>query len=451
MAGVTPGWGPKQRRPQGTQPFPAALLHRLDLQIAISLYCKPIASRICPRNRCHLKRQLLLFILLSAVAGSAQTASPAISWKPSFLTGDQLFPSFILATSAIPPRENTNPYYLGDPDGLVGVELVNPSPNTRVKVNVKIDRLESAGVFEGVLEIRNQRYEVFPKILYRYDLLPRFHQLVPANVTVSLYLNGRLAGTRTSVVRIHSINDCLRGFREPDGKLRTLPWMFAAYVNENHPAIDQILSDALDTKLVNRFVGYQKGTDEVYQQVFAIWDVFQRRGFRYSGITITPTSGVNRSITSQAVRLVDDSLRTSQANCIDGSVLFASVLRRVGIDPFLVLIPHHAFLGFYLDQEHKTTNFLETTRMGAVDLDQASAAESGLDGAFNERAKDTVSYKSFVSAVRYGLDEYTKNKDKLLNPGGDVNYRLIDIARERKRGIIPIAADDTTPIPLKQR
>ena len=58
-------------------------------------------------------------------------------------------------------------------------------------------------------------------------------------------------------------------------------------------------------------------------------------------------------------------------------MLFASeVLRRVGIDPFLVLIPHHAFLGFYLEREHKTTNFLETTRMGVVDLDQSAAGDT---------------------------------------------------------------------------
>ncbi len=396
-----------------------------------------------------MKRQILVLIVLSAAAGSAQTGVPGISWKPSFLTADQLFPSYILATSARPQRENPNPYYLGDPDGLIGVEVLNPAANTHVKVIVKIDRLESSGTFDGVLETRNQRYEVFPKILYRYDILPRFHQLVPANVTVSLYLNGRLVGQHINVVRIHSINDCLRAYEEPDGKLLTLPWMFAAYVNENHPAIDQILSDALDTKIVNAFVGYQKGTDEVYKQIFAIWDVFQRRGFRYSTIAINPTTGTNRHISSQAVRLVDDSLRTSQANCIDGSVLFASVLRKVGIDPFLVLIPHHAFLGFFEQREHKTTNFLETTRMGSVDLDATPDSDPHLEGLATE--KDHASYISFVSAVRYGRAEWAKYEFKLLNPGNDVNYRLVDIARERQNGIIPIAVEDPAPIVVKQR
>jgi hypothetical protein len=232
--------------------------------------------------------------------------------------------------------------------------------------------------------------------------------------------------------------------------------MYAAYVNENHRAIDRVLSDALDTRLINRFVGYlgARGAIEVYQQVFAIWDDFQRRGFRYSTIHTTPTTGTDRSLFSQTVRLVDDSLRTSQANCVDGSVLFASVLRRVGIDPFLVLIPHHAFLGFYLEKEHKTTGFLETTRMGSVDLDRSTGGDAAggvLSGVTGDRAKDSASYKSFVSAVRCGLEEYTKNKARLLNPGDDVNYRLVDIAQARKAGIIPIAVDSASTIPVKQR
>ena len=59
-----------------------------------------------------------------------------------------------------------------------------------------------------------------------------------------------------------------------------MTWMFAAYVNENHPLIDPILREALDTGIVNAFDGYQAGDeDDVYAQVFAVWNVIQRRGF----------------------------------------------------------------------------------------------------------------------------------------------------------------------------
>jgi len=403
-----------------------------------------------------LKRRQLLLTLASAVAAKAQATRPANPWKASFLMGDQIFPSYILATSTLQERASTNPLYLGDPDGLIGAVTTNPGANTRVKLEVKIDRLSANGTYQGVLPNKGEKYAIFPKIRYPYEVVARFDQIVPANVTLNLYLNGKHEGQRTSVVRVHSISDCVHAVRTADGKLRNMPWMYAAYVNENHPAIDQILSDALDTKLINRFVGYlgSKGTREVYQQVFAVWDVFQRRGFRYSTIHTTPTSGADRNLYAQTVRLVDDSLKTSQANCMDGSVLFASVLRRVGIDPFLVLIPNHAFLGFYLDKEHKTTSFLETTRMGTIDLDQAIGNDTtgrALESIASERARDTASYKSFVSAVRVGLEEYAQHREKLVAPGDAPNYRLVDIARARQSGIMPIALETSAPIAPKSR
>lgn len=395
-----------------------------------------------------LKRTVLLLLLPFCAA--AQASKPAVTWNTRFVTGDQLFPSYILATSAIPPRTSRPANYLGDPDGLIGVVILNPAGKTRVRVSVKIDRLDAAGAVEGILEAKDEKYYVFPKIVYRYDLLPKFHQLVPANVTVTLSIDGKPAGQRTGTLRVHSISDCLHGYRLPDGKIRNMPWMFAAYVNENHPAIEEILKEALDSKVINRFVAYQKGPDEVLKQVFAIWDVFQRRGFRYSTISTTVTSGTKTAVISQTVRLVDDSLRSAQANCVDGSVLFASVLRRMGIDPFIVLLPHHAFLGFYLDADHKTTRFLETTRMGSVDLNELKD-DSGAGVAVSEKTKDSASYKSFVSAVNYGQMEYNKIKEKLQDPGGDANYQVIDIAKERKRGVIPITEDDSAPVASKSR
>ena len=43
------------------------------------------------------------------------------------------------------------------------------------------------------------------------------------------------------------------------------------------------------------------------------------------------------------------------ANCIDGSVLIASVLQRIGLRSFLVLVPGHAFVGFYTRRRRPRT------------------------------------------------------------------------------------------------
>ena len=51
---------------------------------------------------------------------------------------------------------------------------------------------------------------------------------------------------------------------------------------------------------------------------------------------------------------------------MDGSVLFASVLRQIGIEPLLVLVPGHMFVGFALDQAGSQVEYLETTMIGNV-------------------------------------------------------------------------------------
>ena len=48
-------------------------------------------------------------------------------------------------------------------------------------------------------------------------------------------------------------------------------FFFAAYVNEENPMIDQLLREALNTRIVNRFLGYQsKAKGAVDKQVYAL-------------------------------------------------------------------------------------------------------------------------------------------------------------------------------------
>jgi hypothetical protein len=83
--------------------------------------------------------------------------------------------------------------------------------------------------------------------------------------------------------------------------------------------------------------------DEVMMQVFAIWNVLQRKGIKYSDISSTTPS---KFVVSQTVRFLDQSIDATQANCVDGSVLMASILQKIGINSHLVMVPGHCFLAF---------------------------------------------------------------------------------------------------------
>jgi len=386
---------------------------------------------------------LLIALTLCAAVNSARAVAPGPEWKLLLTMGDQLFPSYVVATATMPAGNTAeqNPYFLGDRRGLWGISLANPAANTRIRLEVRIDQLYAAGTYNGVLPEHHKIYEVFPKIQYRYDLLVKNRQLIPANVVFKLYLNDKYIGQGVKTIQVHSINDCPGFYTDTRSQTHNITWMFAAYVNEDHPWIDQLLREALNTKVVNSFGGYQRPPAEVYKQVFAVWDAFQRKGFRYSSIIVTPTTGTQIRVVSQTVRFLDQAVTTSQANCVDGSVLFASVLRKIGIDPFLIEIPHHMFLGFYLDKQHRQPSYLETTMMGLTDLSQypeEDAVARTVSSNLGQATKNQASYKAFIKAVQVGTDKFKKNKES-IEKHENPRSQIIDIAQARKMGVLPIA------------
>ena len=65
------------------------------------------------------------------------------------------------------------------------------------------------------------------------------------------------------------------------------------------------------------------------------------------------TSLSSNVVYTQRVRTLDDALESSQINCVDGSVLLASLMKAININPILVRIPGHMFVGYYTDKSHK--------------------------------------------------------------------------------------------------
>jgi hypothetical protein len=206
-------------------------------------------------------------------------------------------------------------------------------------------------------------------------------------------------------------------------------------VNENHPWIDGLLKEALQTGLVDSFTGYQSGdTDVVMAQVFAIWHTLQRRGIKYSDITTNPGS---KKVYSQTVRLVEDTVEATQANCVDGSVLMASILRKIGLNVHLVMVPGHCYLAFDTDADGNETVGLETTMLGNDNLkplkEVKKLPEKALKKEFN------ASLKTFQSALEVGTEDFENNAEK-FDAEDELDYQLVPISEAREFGIMPLAS-----------
>lgn len=388
-----------------------------------------------------MKKLFLSLLLLLLILPSLAYSQESISWKPEIEMDNQIFPSYLLAKATKPiDTESEDPYYIGDVNGTIGVSITNPSKNSKIKVSIQVDPIIDLQEFDVTLPEEGQKYEIFPEIIWNWNSLRQVRQPIIANATFSLSVNGVVVESKNVVVNIRSINEAVTAYkyRESD-EWEDTSWLFAAYVDEDNPWIDQLLREALNTGIVQQFDGYQSGREEqVYRQVYAIWNVLQRRGFTYSNIT--DSSLFSDKVRSQYVRFFKDSVRTSQANCVDGSVLFVSILRRIGIKGYLVLIPGHCFVLIDKDQGDEPDFFgLETTAMGAINLSKF-VDDGSLSDLLGSMSKNEASWNTFVHAVDTGNKTYRDNESKINSQDTKyIQYQLIDIEQARQDKILPIS------------
>ena len=259
------------------------------------------------------------------------------------------------------------------------------------------------------------------------------NQAEPISVAITVEMNGKELGQRVCTFSVRSINECLLGYVTGGTKFHDTGIFFAAYVNEENPMIDQLLREALNTRIVNRFLGYQGSPEAVDNQVYALWNVLQKRKFRYSSVSNTSLS--SNVVFSQRVRTFDDALESSQINCVDGSVLFASLLRAINIEPILVRTPGHMFVGYYTDASHKDMKFLETTMIGDVDLDDFFPDEQ-LDSTMVGKTQNQMSRITFEKSKEYASKKYRDNEKGIHS--GRLNYMFLEISKDVRRKIQPI-------------
>jgi hypothetical protein len=74
---------------------------------------------------------------------------------------------------------------------------------------------------------------------------------------------------------------------------------------------------------------------------------------------------------TQRTRLPRESLAQKSANCIDGTVLLTSLLEGASLNPAVVLVPDHAFVGWETWDGSGEWSYLETTMIGSAEFETA--------------------------------------------------------------------------------
>lgn len=324
-------------------------------------------------------------------------------WAPVSYFDGQLFPSSIICMSTYKGQLTPILEAISRP---LGFRLVSKASNIPLHWEIEcvekkyFDKVSGTVVFQtGGGEV-----DVQPEIPWNYETLGNQVSNAPINVFFRIYDDDGNKEEKTIPIYIRSINDCITNYKD-----QALDFLFTGYVQEQHPEIDKILKQALDTKMIQAIEGYQGGEGVLDMQVAAIWRVLHDRGFQYS--SITNTTGNNNDIFSQEVRTFNNSLKTSQANCVDGTIVFASILRKIGVHTVLVLVPGHCFLGYYTNDDRTRIHYLETTLLSETNY-YVNKQKMNLGSAKTPAAK-TAAYKAlFIQALAYGNMEFDEHKAK---------------------------------------
>lgn len=332
----------------------------------------------------------------------------ALEWEIVMPFEKTIFPSVVIGMRSFLDEKDNKPSEIGDPIGMIGVEITAPRNDFAVKVTVEGTDYFKTSTIKAVLPKKGKSYTVSPYLRYEVSKLIRHKQrgFDTAHVIVTTE-DGEYDDSMRFEVR--SVNDCVLGITH-DGEFLNTRFLFSSYVNENNPLLDKILGHALKSKYVDAFIGYQGTRADVIKQAKAIYNSLQDMGFKYS--SITQASGTTKNIATQHVRFVGEALATSQANCIDGTVIFASIFMKLGLNPVIITVPGHAYVGVYKSSS-SDLEFLvpiETTVMGNSTFEYANKiAQKNLD----EHLKD------FADSDKEG-------------------YQIIDVRELRKGGIDPI-------------
>lgn len=204
-----------------------------------------------------------------------------------------------------------------------------------------------------------------------------------------------------------------------------LPQSIASFVTPNHPAINDLVRTTADVlKLLagsSVLSAYQSGDGlAVRQQIAAVFAAIHQRGIVYRGM---PAS---YEVVGQRVTMPDQVLATKIGNCIELTLLMASVLEAIGLNAVIVLQRGHAYLGVWLVDDCHTCSVCDDASF--IERECSRGIDEMLVLEATQVAMETASFEDAISVAEHNLADH------------EVFEMFIDIKRCRLEHIYPLPA-----------
>ncbi len=296
-------------------------------------------------------------------------ARPATFYKVQAGIDGEIFPVFANYAALLSQEQRTF--------GTVSVTITNSGKeNLRQRVAVSVvgwsdEEIQLSDIAPGAQHTLN----------FAPSFLPRFYknrEITAATVHVTF---SDLSGTRkldeiTLPVRLRSGEDIYWG-----GGFKYAQFI-ASWVTPHDEMIERVLAEAKAYTPDRRLPGYEnwksaaEQEQETLSEARAIYNAVKKMGLSY--VKSSATLGGNKSM-SERVRMPRVTLNRNSGNCIDAAVLYASLFENLGMEPSVVIVPGHAYVGVRVSQGASQFLFIDAALTGRSSFQVAvSSASAGL-------------------------------------------------------------------------
>jgi len=289
-------------------------------------------------------------------------------------------------------------------------------PRSKLIIQANPEFIQRTEIHIGMLDEQQSTQINNPKLNFDIHFLLNLSENIKVNISFKwLDLEDNLLAEHQQEIQVLTV-DTWGGEKQP---LELL----ACFSQPNAASLVPILkraSEVLFEKNLGSLNGYSdKNPEHVLQQVNAIWQALNEQDLRY---IVNPASYIQQG---QRIRFAKQILEEKMACCLDSTMLLSSLLEQIGLDPIVMLIQGHSFLGIWL---HETPlvdiliDDLQTLRK-CMELGAITFIETTLLTSKNSLKQAIESAQCFLQ-VPEKIEQF---------------YVAIDIRQSRLRGVRPIS------------
>ena len=263
-------------------------------------------------------------------------------------------------------------YHLFEPDELsLVICLIKATGTTKqIKVTSYIEGYSAKAI--NTIEVQANKMESLYQLPTLFPhLIENITELTKATLHVKVEeIGGDFVKEDSYPISLLSRNSAIHSYYNPkEDEIRDISYYLGVFVTPNHPDIIRFLRTVAEfhpSKSLGGYQGNEEGDKEfisgkkaVETQVKAIFNALKERELIYTNSVID--FNPHQNFYGQRVRLPKEVLKERQANCLDGTFLYVSLLEACSLNPAIVLTPTHAFLAWETWEGNGEWQFLETT------------------------------------------------------------------------------------------